>query len=70
MGAQTGYVCVVSLGSSAKINIPSQHRVLGVVSDHGVSLDVEIKRAESFVMRRGVVLCKVVTQVCVSGGGS
>jgi hypothetical protein len=62
-------VCVVSLGSGAKINTPSQHRVLGVVSYHGVSLVVEIKWAESFVMRRaGVVLCKVVTQVCVSGG--
>jgi hypothetical protein len=44
--------------------------VLGVVSDHGVSFAVEMKRAESFVMRRGVVLCKVVTQVCVSGGAA
>jgi hypothetical protein len=68
MGAHNGYVCAVSLGSVAKINTPSQHRVIFVVSDHGVSLDVEIKRAESLVMRRGVVLCKVVTQVCVSGG--
>jgi hypothetical protein len=56
------------MGSGAKINTPSQHRVLGVVSYHGVSLAVDIKRAESLVMRRGVVLCRVVTQVCVSGG--
>jgi hypothetical protein len=68
MGGQTWYVCVVSLGSSANNNTPSQHRVLGVVADHGVSLADEIKRAGSFVMRRGVVLCKVVTQVFVSGG--
>jgi hypothetical protein len=68
MRAHTGYVCVVSLGSSAKINTPSQHSVLGVVADYGVSLDVEIKLAELFVMRRGAVLCKVVNQVCVSGG--
>jgi hypothetical protein len=70
MGTQTGYVYVVSLGGSANINTPSQHRVLGVVADHGVSMAVEIKRAESLVMRRGVVLCKVVTQVCVSGGSA
>jgi hypothetical protein len=70
MGAQTGYVYVVSLGSSAKITTPSQHRVLGVLAEHGVSLAVEIKRSELFVMRWGVVLYKVVTQVFVSGGPS
>jgi hypothetical protein len=35
---------------------------------HGVSLAVEIKLAEPLVMGRGVVLCKIVTQVCVYGG--
>jgi hypothetical protein len=67
MGGHTEYVCIVSLGSGAKINTPMQHRVLGVVADYGGSVDVEIKRAESLVMRRGMVLCKVVTQVCVAG---
>jgi hypothetical protein len=68
MWAQTGYGYVVSLGGSARIDTPSQHRMIGVVADHGVRLAVDIKRTESLVMRRGVVLCKLVTQVCVTGG--
>jgi hypothetical protein len=55
------------MGESAKINTPSQHRVLCVIADHWLSVAVDIKRTESLVMGRGVVLCKVVTQVCVTG---
>jgi hypothetical protein len=40
------------------------------MADHWLSLDVEIKWAESLVVGRGVVLCKVVTQVCVTGGAA
>jgi hypothetical protein len=52
----------------AKIITPSQHRVLCAMADHWHSVAVEIKRVELLVMGRGVVLCKVVTQVCVTRG--
>jgi hypothetical protein len=40
------------------------------MSDHWLRVAVEIKRTESLVMGRGVVLCKVVTQVGVTGGAA
>jgi hypothetical protein len=38
------------------------------MADHWFSVAVEITWVESLVMGRGVVLRKVVTQVCVTGG--
>jgi hypothetical protein len=38
-----------------------------VMSDHWLSVAVEIKRAYSFVMGQRLVICKVVTQVGVTG---
>jgi hypothetical protein len=52
MGAQTGYGFVGSLGESAKINTPSQHRVLCVMVDHWLSLAVDIEGADALVMGR------------------